>query len=691
MMDSNGNSGRLPRPAAAQQSMALQNAVSGLGRLMPAKTVVVGKATAAGKPEAGQLVTGGPAHPLGTTACIDTMGHILTAETNNTELGVDYITKTRDGCILAPGYRWSVTTPFYTFPYLVKYTQQGSIAWAKSFDGLGVYPQNYAYAYKCFELIDGTLLMVGGLDIPEMYNGRTELAVWRLDANGDLIWAQTDSCSFWTQYSGSLDVIDLTQDAAGNIYLAGNQRAFDAVTTGSFALKMDLAGKILWDQNLTSRMSSCFGMVWTGNELALTGCNWDGNNLAYFWCMKLNPATGDTLRSRTWAPDYGTNSGWNDITGYGRVRLLDNGNIGIFGNALSAASIATSTYAHGIVAEFDPSFTYKRGWMLRSNVQSNYSNTMFTEHPSGRISYSYLKYVGSWDADIFYGAIEHGQVVKERVSHQRNRSSAFTSNFVNFSGNEDILLQSYGDPVTNSSGHEFIRLHDSDTSSLCSGRDTLASWVEPYLMRPYRGAYWESMITNGFRKTQRVMPPPVDGTPAQETACKSLSVCGAVRVTVDHPQVCAGSPVVFTALRNQGCGSRPTWIFDTTNIQSYSLLNDTAIQLVYRDQFQGPITAAMTGTCSSLNDSKQLTVLPADKPVSLGGDAYLCKDSILVLRATKGYSSYLWQDGSAEDTLLVTMPGTYTVSVTNTCGVPSSDQVKVMQAPDLNFSVGSDI
>ncbi|MHA4812563.1 hypothetical protein ACX0G9_31005, partial [Flavitalea flava] len=97
-------------------------------------------------------------------------------------------------------------------------------------DRMLTYPQNFAYAYKCFELNDGTLLMFGGLDIPEMYNGRTELAMWRLDANGNLLWEQTDSCSFWTQYSGSLDVIDLTQDAVGNIYLSGNQRAFDAIS-----------------------------------------------------------------------------------------------------------------------------------------------------------------------------------------------------------------------------------------------------------------------------------------------------------------------------------------------------------------------------------------------------------------------------------------------------------------------------
>src|SRR5580704_16308476 len=78
-----------------------------------------------------QMIGQQPLRPLGATACTDTMGHILTTETNSM-LGVDYITQTRDGNILAPGYQWSVAPHFYTFPYLVKYTPQGTILWSKS-------------------------------------------------------------------------------------------------------------------------------------------------------------------------------------------------------------------------------------------------------------------------------------------------------------------------------------------------------------------------------------------------------------------------------------------------------------------------------------------------------------------------------------------------------------------------------
>ncbi|GGB20165.1 T9SS type B sorting domain-containing protein [Puia dinghuensis] len=610
--------------------------------------------------------------------CTDTMGHILTTETNSM-LGVDYITKTRDGNILAPGYQWSVTAPFYTFPYLVKYTPQGTILWSKSFAGLGIYPQNNAYAYKCFELNDGSLLLVGLLSIPEKVNGRYEMAMWRLDANGNMIWVQTDSCSIWAQYSGSLEVVDLQQDPAGNIYLAGNQRTVDATISGSFALKMDLAGNIQWDKTFTSGLSSCFGMIWTGAQLAIVGSGFDGTNTEFLWCLTIDPATGDTLRSKTWVQDYGAGTTWYSFSSVGSARLLANGNISVCGPPLSDFAQTTTPLIHGVIAEFDPSFNYLRGWMIRSNIRSNYSNTRITEHPSGRISYTYLKYISANDLDIFYGAVEQGQIAKESVLHQQNRSDTWTSNFVNVAGNEDVVIQSYGDPVNNVSGQEFVRLHDSDTSSVCSGIDTLASWVEPFAMRPYRGSDWGSIVSNTFRRTDRPMPPPVDGNPVQQLACASTSFCRSLQLAVDQDSVCPGSPVVFTALRNTGCGGRPLWFFDTTDVQSYQLLNDTAIRIIYRNDHQGDITAAMTGTCSNLSASAPLTVTTATRHVSLGGDHYLCSDTVLVLRPAKGYSSYLWQDGSVADTLAVTKPGVYTVTVTNGCGTSSSDEVSVNQ------------
>jgi gliding motility-associated-like protein len=621
--------------------------------------------------------------PLGAPACTDTTGHILTTETNDL-LAPGFITQTLDGNVLVPGFRFDLNTPYYNYPYLIKQSLQGSILWSKSFTGFGLPPDNTASAYRCFQLKDGTLLLVGSLSVPEPVNGSSDLVLWHLDANGNVLWQQTDSSTLWQQNAGSFYVADMTQDQTGNIFLAGNLYALGALTSHTFVLKIDGSGNIQWDNSFPASLSQCYGIFWTGSQLSMVGTNYDDYNDAYLWNMKLDPATGNMLSKKAWQ---GSTGQYNMFIGsWGSARLLANGNIGVSGTAFSDFA-QTSNIAHGLVAEFDTSFNFLQGWMVQSNIQSNYYNTRFYQAPSGRISYTYMKDIDGYDEDILYGAIEQGQIVKERILHLRGRADAWTSNFLNVAPDEDIVLQEYSNNST-TQGDEFIRLHDSDTSSVCSGKDTSASWVAPFSMISYANPYWPTTYSNTFRQTIRILPPPVAGTPVQTTACTALASCNSIQLVANQTQVCAGSPATFTVLRNTGCGEWPVWNFDTTNIQSFQMPTDTTLQLIYRGPFQGTITAAMTGTCSSLSDAKQLTVISAGQSISLAANAWLCPDSTLVLRPGTGFSSYVWQDGSVSDTLVVTRPGTYSVTVNNACGTPMTASEVVQQTPSVNFSVG---
>jgi gliding motility-associated-like protein len=304
-----------------------------------------------------------------------------------------------------------------------------------------------------------------------------------------------------------------------------------------------------------------------------------------------------------------------------------------------------------------------------------------------------MTYLSSYDADILYGSIVRGQIVKERIIHQRNRASAWASNFLFMdpASNYYVIFQLFADPVSNTSGDEMVRLHDSDTSTVCTGTDTMASRLEPYRMKLLPRFRCDYIASNTFLKTNRAMPAPVDGNLSQTNACKATSSCESFQIFADHDQVCAGAPVTFTARKNEGCGAIPSWTIDTVKIQSYKILNDSMLQLTYRDATVTNVWGDVLGTCAGYDDYKTLTVLPGSKPVMLNDDSYLCPDSALVLRPDKGFSSYTWQDGSTADTFLVQTPGKYYVTVTNTCSVPSSDTTVVQQAPFLSFSVGSDL
>ena len=63
------------------------------------------------------------------------------------------------------------------------------------------------------------------------------------------------------------------------------------------------------------------------------------------------------------------------------------------------------------------------------------------------------------------------------------------------------------------------------------------------------------------------------------------------------------------------------------------------------------------------------TINDCSHTTNLGNDTAICKGSSLKLHATNPYSSYLWQDNSADSTFTITQAGTYWVTVSNACGI----------------------
>jgi gliding motility-associated-like protein len=70
---------------------------------------------------------------------------------------------------------------------------------------------------------------------------------------------------------------------------------------------------------------------------------------------------------------------------------------------------------------------------------------------------------------------------------------------------------------------------------------------------------------------------------------------------------------------------------------------------------------------------------PSSAPLSmnLGADTSLCLGEELVLKPTRGFAHYQWQDGSTDSSLTVSKAGTYAVKVTSFSGQQHSDTVRV--------------
>ena len=81
-----------------------------------------------------------------------------------------------------------------------------------------------------------------------------------------------------------------------------------------------------------------------------------------------------------------------------------------------------------------------------------------------------------------------------------------------------------------------------------------------------------------------------------------------------------------------------------------------------------------------------------DFPIlDLGPDTSACQFGVIELDAGPGFATYLWQDGTIEQTITVWNPGTYSVIVTDSCGNVQTDSITISIDPTTVLDLGDDI
>ncbi len=90
----------------------------------------------------------------------------------------------------------------------------------------------------------------------------------------------------------------------------------------------------------------------------------------------------------------------------------------------------------------------------------------------------------------------------------------------------------------------------------------------------------------------------------------------------------------------------------------------------------GLYALSITNACGFDRDTVNITMIAAPPQPDLGPDINLCNGDIAVLSVNVPAASFVWNDLSTADTLLVDTAGTYYVQVANSCGT-SSDTVIV--------------
>ena len=106
----------------------------------------------------------------------------------------------------------------------------------------------------------------------------------------------------------------------------------------------------------------------------------------------------------------------------------------------------------------------------------------------------------------------------------------------------------------------------------------------------------------------------------------------------------------------------------------------------YDAGMNGLYTVLVTGTgCSQVSNAIAVQEIPLPV-VNLGNDTLLQSGGTIVLDAGSGYSSYLWSDGSTNQSIVASAGSTYWVIVTDVYGCQGSDTIDIAIQVSVNYA-----
>jgi gliding motility-associated-like protein len=606
--------------------------------------------------------------------CVDTTNRLLLHE-DTLAVSASSIAETAQGDILIPGFCYPDAAFVYNSPYLIKCTPEGSLIWSRRYDNAGSFPSSWWTATRILELHNGDLLMTGQIGVPGT-DDRRELAVWRLDKNGSVLWGTSFESLIWTDpITGATEVRGICEDPSGNLYISGGIKIFEA-SKYAFLLKLDAKGNILWDNNYASDASIAFGAVLQQDKILLIGSMGSllesSSAQTVLWCLMFNTADGKERGRQAWSPDFGPLSGLASFNfANGSVNMLDNGQISVQGTAradfLAMFSSGINPIQHSIIANFSPDFAFNTGIMVCSRHPSNYYNTLATQAPDGTISYTrFIETNMLYQEDIVYGRIQGNKVVKEKSYHESVRSSSSVSNFLYRTGKGELAVQTYWDSIAGRGGLEMVRLRDGDSSSLCNGGDTSASFVQSYVMKPAHVSF-DSVILNAFRPTHHNSVSSRPGNLFSSTAC-AINTPGfrsLPNLMLDKDSMlCAGS----TRELNAG-----------PDYSSYSWSNgSTGSSITVSDTGRYWVSVKAADGCRS-SDTTRITTKVKGPSGFLSPDSILCTQEQLKIQASDTFQTYLWSNQSTGNSITVSQPGNYWLQVTDNNQCSGTDSIHVIQ------------
>lgn len=625
------------------------------------------------------------------------------------QINITAVIPTADDAFLIPALMYDTTRgPYYTwrsFGLLLKVDGNGKVLWIKEFDNADTNTFSTFLMYNAFELSNKDIICVGSIDTTSGLSAFNTI-VYRLDKDGNIIWQTGLHTSVVNSYPTiSINIRSVAEGLNGDLILCGTTDSYTS-SPGKHEtiIRMDSGGNVIWDANYGNDGPYLFGAEGLAayvinGQITTVGITHGTNNpqtAPAINILTLDYNTGNLISKRFFRPSYPDQMEEfrKSFTYYSNnCTQLSNGNFVVYGQLFSDFMSQTSVIDHFGIVEFDPNFNLVKSYTISSALQTNYYGNLLYINKEGKGLLSLFKYDPSYNITRYFGAFEQQQFLNQRKVFYGNQVIPENSGFAYTKDNGYVHVESIYDSK-NKNAVEIRKMHNSDTSSLCLGTDTLFMRFLPFHIIEDPGYYY--LDTNISKKVQQVHYNLSQNDTLKVLSadpCKQLNYCDTVKIH-GNPVVCGSQPSIqFTAYKNPECGGIVQWNIDPAGIDSLEIQNDSSVLVHFKNSnWQGKLYASLpAGKCYlPAVDSINVSIIRSQNELNLGPDTVLCKGNSMVMHAGAGFINYQWQDGSTDSVFTVTQPGVYHVLVSDACGGTFNDTVIVSPHPPIPFDLGPD-
>ena len=640
--------------------------------------------------------------PQNAIVCKDT-SFVRLLSTSGTWIYVQKMVPTADDGILISALLYDTTKPAFIksgYALLIKADELGNVTWIKQFDDPGPVSFFTFFMYNAFELSNKDIICVGSIDTTSVFNNSNTI-IYRLDKDGNTIWQKGLHTTLVNTYPQiSINVRSVAEGLNGDLLLCGTTESNGIEDQAATIIRLDKSGNIIWDANYgnTGYLEGAEGLAvyFENGKILEVGVSHGSDNPvipAAIHFLTLDYNTGNLLTKRFFRPNYADkNEEFNKTFTYyyNQCSRLTNGHFIISGKLFSDFTNTTPVTDHFGVVEFDASYNLISSYTISSPLHTNYYNDNLVFNEDGKGLISLFEYINRLNSTLYFGAFANEQFLNQRQVAYSNIALTDPGSFRLTKDNGYIFTQSYFKGGSNSF-IEFRKMHNSDTSSACLGKQIfLLQFLPLHIIEDSAYAYLDN---NKNKKVQPVNYNFIENDTLQvlnANPCKQTNFCDSIKI--HNPPFCGNqAPVLFTVYKNPSCGGIAQWNIDSTAIDSLRPQNDSTVLIYFKNiNWQGKLYAALpVGKCIMAMDSLPVTIVKLHTAINLGQDTVLCKGNNMMLHAGSDFIIYKWQDGSTDSIFTVTQPGKYFVYASDKCGNKFSDTINISPA-DFPFTVGND-